>query len=57
VFGIAKNGKGTALVNFRDQGDDLMVDDLGGRRVNIASILPADQKMLLDFLVRNGSSR
>jgi hypothetical protein len=51
VLGIAKNGKRTALVDLRDQGDDITVDDLGGRRVTIASIPPADQKTLLDFLI------
>lgn len=51
VLGIAKNGKGTALVNYREQGDDITVDDLGGTRVNIATNPPADQKMLLDFLI------
>jgi hypothetical protein len=51
VLGIAKNGKGTTLVSFRDKSDDITVDDFGGTRVNIASIPAADQKMLLDFLV------
>ena len=51
VLGIAKNGKGTALVSFKDKSDDITVDDLGGFRVNIASIPTAGQKMLLDFLV------
>jgi hypothetical protein len=51
VVGIAKNGKGTKLVNFEARADDITVDDLGGRRVSIATISAADQKMLLDFLV------
>lgn len=49
VLGIGKDG-GT-LVNFRAQADDITVDDLGGRRVDIATISATDQKMLLDFLV------
>ena len=49
--GIAKNGKGTKLVQFEARADDITVEDLGGRRVAIATISTADQKMLLDFLV------
>jgi hypothetical protein len=51
VLGIGKDGKGTKLVDFRDQADDITVDDLGGTRVRISSISVADQKMLLDFLI------
>ena len=51
VVGIAKNGKGTKLVNFEARADDITVDDLGGKRVSIATISLADQKILLDFLI------
>jgi hypothetical protein len=49
VLGIAKDRKGTTLVSFKEQDDDITVDDLGGRRVSIANIAPADQKMLLSL--------
>jgi hypothetical protein len=51
VLGIAKDGKGTALVKFKGHDDDITVDDLGGTRVSISSIPIPDQKVLLDFLI------
>ena len=51
VLGIGKNGKSTALVNYKDKTDDVTVDDLGGKRVDVTAIAPADQKILLDFII------
>jgi len=51
VLGIGKNGKGTTLVEYVAQKNDVTVEDLGGTRVNVATISPGDQKVLLDFLI------
>ena len=41
MLGIAK--KGNSLVAFEDKGDDVTVDDVGGKRVSISTISQADQ--------------
>jgi hypothetical protein len=51
MLGIGKDGKGTTLKPYTGQRDDVMVDHLGGKLVDISTISEDDQNMLLSFII------